>query len=677
MMWLGLLAVGVMMMMDVCPQVQAQTDDDQGLQEWRNGMVWSTMTSSTPTSLRPAGRIDGAFVYDALRSRVLLFGGRGANGTVLSDTWELQLEIENEDTTSPTLASSVAWSRISTPIERTPGPRFDFVSGVLTIDDDTYFVIATGDAGAGVRLNDVWALRLSRNNASSNANEGWLQVTIEKDASNDVLMPRKRYGAVGGAINGTNQLLVTHGFDAARFHDSFKLTLTLDEDATTNGINGKWEEISRGSNEYSPSSPHARCLGAGSVSNRGDLVMFGGCLTGGKTGGPCPSNDGWVLTSSTSTSTSASSGSGSGNENPNGNQKEVEYSWNRAENGPAASWKNIMTTWESSGEVLLYGGSDTSNQVLTTSGTSNDELNLLNPKTGTWRRFLARTETSIPSKREDMMMTSLVVGNAQHSIMWGGRASGNQFDSEVYLLSASLTNDNNENVSSGEVSSGGKRWFTIWMLHGIFMFLGWGVCLQGGAFVARYFRDRDPWWFKFHRMVQSIGLLLALVGFALGIMSANTVAATHFQFTHAILGLVIMIIGCLQPLNAFIRPHPGEKWRELWSFFHKNLGRLALILALVNIALGFFMALATKAIYVTYFVYIGVLLAAYIVFEARLRAQRKPKDAAAAAAGTSTEAAIDISQECQNLNLEEASHPDATDDIPFEMAHEPLEKKNE
>ena len=34
------------------------------------------------------------------------------------------------------------------------------------------------------------------------------------------------------------------------------------------------------------------------------------------------------------------------------------------------------------------------------------------------------------------------------------------------------------------------------------MFIGWGVLLQAGAFIARYFRHKDPWWFKMHRGLQ-------------------------------------------------------------------------------------------------------------------------------------------------------------------------------
>ena len=40
------------------------------------------------------------------------------------------------------------------------------------------------------------------------------------------------------------------------------------------------------------------------------------------------------------------------------------------------------------------------------------------------------------------------------------------------------------------------------LLHGVLMALSWGFFLQWGAFIARYFRHKDPLWFKLHRFFQ-------------------------------------------------------------------------------------------------------------------------------------------------------------------------------
>ena len=75
-------------------------------------------------------------------------------------------------------------------------------------------------------------------------------------------------------------------------------------------------------------------------------------------------------------------------------------------------------------------------------------------------------------------------------------------------------------------------------------------------------------------------------------------------------------------------PKEGEKpklWRRIWQISHKFTGRLSLLLALINISLGLFVSLAHKAIWITWFVYIGVVVVAYIVAEIYSRKQAEGK----------------------------------------------------
>lgn len=67
-----------------------------------------------------------------------------------------------------------------------------------------------------------------------------------------------------------------------------------------------------------------------------------------------------------------------------------------------------------------------------------------------------------------------------------------------------LEGDASEADKTPSAGGCGSADFNLIALHGIFMFLGWGVLLQGGAFIARYFRHREPegWWFKMHRIFQ-------------------------------------------------------------------------------------------------------------------------------------------------------------------------------
>jgi len=49
-------------------------------------------------------------------------------------------------------------------------------------------------------------------------------------------------------------------------------------------------------------------------------------------------------------------------------------------------------------------------------------------------------------------------------------------------------------------------------VHGVLVIIGWGFFLPTGAIIAKFGKHRpDAVWFKIHRVVQPLGLLLALI----------------------------------------------------------------------------------------------------------------------------------------------------------------------
>jgi hypothetical protein len=141
--------------------------------------------------------------------------------------------------------------------------------------------------------------------------------------------------------------------------------------------------------------------------------------------------------------------------------------------------------------------------------------------------------------------------------------------------------------------------------HAVLMTLSWGILLPFGVLIAMTCRDVPPkgWWFKMHRVIQSTGLLVAIMAFIIVIqMVQKKNPDGHYtgpHEAHMVTGLVVMIIGILQPLNAFIRPHAtpdrhdssgrfvgaGEKTmgRAMWEFVHKGLGRFAVVVGPLNV----------------------------------------------------------------------------------------------
>jgi len=127
------------------------------------------------------------------------------------------------------------------------------------------------------------------------------------------------------------------------------------------------------------------------------------------------------------------------------------------------------------------------------------------------------------------------------------------------------------------------------IIHIVCMVLGWLILLPMGITIAAVGRnlnivDKCGGWFKCHWILNSSGLFIAFVG----ALAAMTSLPTHFDSVHKIIGLIVMILAILQPLNAFVRPSHGEKTqkRALWEMLHKNVGRLLGIGAFINIILG-------------------------------------------------------------------------------------------
>lgn len=126
------------------------------------------------------------------------------------------------------------------------------------------------------------------------------------------------------------------------------------------------------------------------------------------------------------------------------------------------------------------------------------------------------------------------------------------------------------------------------LAHGLCMLIGWGVLLPVGAAMASLKkRIGAPLWFKAHIAIQVTGLSVALAGFI--------IATTQFERTldkHGKLGIVVMALGLLQPLNGILRPKkPSQEGarssaRVGWEWLHKAVGWSALLLATPVIVWG-------------------------------------------------------------------------------------------
>eukprot|EP00339_Tiarina_fusa_P018010 CAMPEP_0117050724 /NCGR_PEP_ID=MMETSP0472-20121206/35021_1 /TAXON_ID=693140 ORGANISM="Tiarina fusus, Strain LIS" /NCGR_SAMPLE_ID=MMETSP0472 /ASSEMBLY_ACC=CAM_ASM_000603 /LENGTH=390 /DNA_ID=CAMNT_0004764613 /DNA_START=101 /DNA_END=1273 /DNA_ORIENTATION=+ len=132
------------------------------------------------------------------------------------------------------------------------------------------------------------------------------------------------------------------------------------------------------------------------------------------------------------------------------------------------------------------------------------------------------------------------------------------------------------------------------LAHGSLMMIGWGLLLPSGAIIAKFLKHRpDGLWFRIHVPLQIFGLLLTVIGWIIALKNFDVFGDNGYNnYRHGIMGSTVMVAGLLQPLNAFLRPHPpsgGEEkstLRLLWEIVHKSLGWGAILLAVATISLG-------------------------------------------------------------------------------------------
>lgn len=160
---------------------------------------------------------------------------------------------------------------------------------------------------------------------------------------------------------------------------------------------------------------------------------------------------------------------------------------------------------------------------------------------------------------------------------------------------------------------------SIIFLHAGLMLTGWGLLLPSGVLMARLLRHRPSGlWFKVHRSVQVLGLTVAIIGWSVALANFKV-----FVF-HGILGMTVMVLGIVQPINAFLRPHatePGQTpatKRTYWERLHKGIGYFLLPLSALTIVLGT-MAVPVPSdkmlLQIVYGVIVALLVLLFVVFK--------------------------------------------------------------
>lgn len=150
---------------------------------------------------------------------------------------------------------------------------------------------------------------------------------------------------------------------------------------------------------------------------------------------------------------------------------------------------------------------------------------------------------------------------------------------------ATSTSTSTSSSSSGrDLSSNMVR---IYLVHMIFMVLGWMLLAPIGILIGRYGRTMFNW-FPAHRAVQSVAFLFIFIAFFLAIAAVGYDTGMHFVNTHNQLGLAMVILLVIQvALGAAAHGMRSKTGKRYIGFAHIPLGLILFGLSPYQIHLGF------------------------------------------------------------------------------------------
>ncbi|KAL3531017.1 hypothetical protein ACH5RR_010339 [Cinchona calisaya] len=173
------------------------------------------------------------------------------------------------------------------------------------------------------------------------------------------------------------------------------------------------------------------------------------------------------------------------------------------------------------------------------------------------------------------------------------------------------------NYATGQSQTKNTNTNSLRKTHGILVMLGWGILMVIGVMVARYMRQYDPIWFYSHTAIQSLGFMLGVAGIICGFVLSNRVSTNVDK--HKAIGIIVLILGCLQVVAVLVRPGKESKVRKYWNWYHLGVGRSLLILAAVNVFYGIHISNAGTSWNAGYAVVLVILFITALVSELRMR----------------------------------------------------------
>ncbi|TPX48486.1 hypothetical protein SeMB42_g02985 [Synchytrium endobioticum] len=485
----------------------------------------------------PAPRSDFTMTYDWRRRLAYVYGGRASDGTILEDTWVL--DVYNRRWRRPLGAASLT--------DPHPPARYAAVGGMdqpISQERDA-MIVATGlgttPDGQMLLYNDVWSFDLN------------FEIWTKLNATGK--LPSPRYGAAGGIdasnrrnTNTTQFLIVSHGRGfRGTLNDAWILSLGGSTSGTNYaGLSASWKQISVTTRIVPP----PRSSLASAVLPQHRLFIQGGCgddpwaLQIPGIAGTCPANEAYVMSVDPET---------------------VRGQWQLLTSsdcpGPQLDGAMARNPDSFSDSVILVGGDPGALFPQQPAG----QFSIYDSASDGWgvavgSLYPGTERYPSPRRGAGLVATDPTTNQNQADlIMFGGHCfDGSGASNEVWLLrpfspASNLPGTSNVNSTNPDITPVACPMTpNLVVVHGVLMLLAFGIFIPLGAAFARYLPRGARYRIYVHGTLQSLGVTLGLVGLCLAILMIGP--ARHAAVPHAWFGLLVLAGAVFLPCYAFFRP---------------------------------------------------------------------------------------------------------------------------
>jgi Eukaryotic cytochrome b561 len=118
-------------------------------------------------------------------------------------------------------------------------------------------------------------------------------------------------------------------------------------------------------------------------------------------------------------------------------------------------------------------------------------------------------------------------------------------------------------------------------VHAWLMGVSWLILVPIGILTMRFFKTYNPATFQIHRAIMTLSFVAIVIAYALGLAEGS-----RSETAHLVVGSVAFALASLQIVGGVFRPQKGKPLRNVFYILHSWMGRMAFVLAAVNIFIG-------------------------------------------------------------------------------------------